>query len=353
MITEDRLRAALQDAASSFEPPADGPQRIIAAAAEPSIRARHRLTVPRPRLLVAAALVAVATLTTLVVTDDSSQPKSPTTASRDVKEHSGQTTVGAASADAVPALEPASSAGTSGGAAAVTHGNSLQTATPLTKVVRKGSVELEVADGRVESAIVRLQAIATGAGGMVSDSKSSEVDNDPTGTVTLRIPADQFDAAVAQVRRLGEVRNASSSATDATAEYTDITARLKSLTATRESLLQVLSSARSIGDILAVRDRITDNQTQIEQLQGRQQVLDNQVALSTLTVSVNERGVSRTQATHRSAWSRAVHGFTSTWSSILAHAGAVIAVLIALALLAAPLYFSGGWIRRAYVRRRA
>lgn len=332
MITEDRLRAALEDAAASFEAPADGARRIIAAAAEPPVPSRRRVTVPRPRLVIAAGLLSVATLIGVVATR--SDPEQVPTLTEAAKSHESGVVADAAG----------------GGVQAITnHGAPVA----LTKIVKQGSIELEVADGRVDTAIARLQTIATGAGGMVSDTKSREANNDPSGVVTIRIPADQFDAAVAQVRRLGKVRNASASATDVTAEYTDITARLKSLTATRESLLQVLAGARSIGDILAVRDRITENQTQIEQLQGRQQVLDNQVALSTLVVSVNEPGATRTEAPRRSAWSRAVRGFTSTWSSILGNAGAVIAVLIALSLLAAALYVSGGWIRRAYVRRRA
>lgn len=157
-------------------------------------------------------------------------------------------------------------------------------------VIRTGSIELVVADGRFRTAVTKLTALATGSGGMVASSETSSVDGAPWGTITLRVPAERFDDVVDQVRELGDVDSSSTSAQDVTGEVTDLTARLKALTAERDQITLILGKAETIPDILSVRDRLTAVQAEIEQLQGRQQVLADQTALSTLTVALREHG---------------------------------------------------------------
>lgn len=157
-------------------------------------------------------------------------------------------------------------------------------------VIRTGSIELVVADGRFRTAVTKLTALATGSGGMVASSETSSVDGAPWGTITLRVPAERFDDVVHQVRELGDVESSSTSAQDVTGEVTDLTARLKALTAERDQITLILGKAETIPDILSVRDRLTAVQAEIEQLQGRQQVLADQTALSTLTVALREHG---------------------------------------------------------------
>jgi hypothetical protein len=139
---------------------------------------------------------------------------------------------------------------------------------------------------------------------------------------------------VVGARKLGKVTSATTGGQDVTAEYTDTDARLKSLSAERDQLALVLSSATNVPDILSVRDRMTSVQTEIEQLQGRKNVLDNQTSLATLTVSVHEKGdvVSPVPTPEKSgfskAWDQAVDGFNSTVQSIIAGSGRTLVLLI-------------------------
>lgn len=222
------------------------------------------------------------------------------------------------------------------------------------KIVKTGTVELQVVKGAVPGTFDRLTALAAGNGGFVAEQKTAEAAGIPNGTITLRVPAASFEAALAQVRKLGKVQSASTSGDDVTAEYTDVDARLKALTSERDQLSLVLTSAQNVGDILAVRDRINAVQTEIEQLQGRKNVLDNQVALSTINVSVREPSGDRAvpvPAGERTgfdkAWHDALHGFNSGVQALIAGSGrAVLVVLcVGVALVVARL----GW---RVVRRR-
>lgn len=188
------------------------------------------------------------------------------------------------SASSAPQIAPSD-----GGAG--TEGGISRALAPLdAKIIRTGNLEVEVKKGSFDAATTRLSTIATSAGGFVSASETSALDDRPRGSVTLRVPADKFDQVVGEVSKVGDVTAVNTSSQDVSGEYTDLVARLKALQGEREQITLVLGRAESIPDILSVRDRLSVVQGEIEQLQGRQTLLDDQTALSTLTVSLTEAG---------------------------------------------------------------
>lgn len=208
------------------------------------------------------------------------------------------------------------------------------------KVVKTGSLDLTVKAKTFTDAEARLRSIAEGAGGYVAGSSTSSSRGVPSGSLTLRVPADRFDAIVGQVGRLGEVTASESRSQDVTGEYTDLQSRLRAATAEREQILLVLGEARDVPQILQVRDRLDDLQAQIEEMQGRLKVLDDQTSLSTLTVSLRERGRPGTapgEPAERTgmarAWHDAVDRFTGGVEAVVAGSGTVL-FLVLLALVA-------------------
>jgi hypothetical protein len=250
-----------------------------------------------------------------------------------------------------------SSAATSGGGSSAPKlpGTALQDAGGLNKslsrnalpaqaaarVIQTGQIALQVQHGQVRSALDRLGAIATGAGGFLSDSREDEGTGTPSGTSTLRVPVADFPAVVAQVRKVGRVTSSSSSARDVTSQYVDLSARINALQQTRSTYLTLLSKATTIGDTLTVQQQIQQVQTQIEQLQGQQKVLVDSSDLATLAVSVSEAGaVPPPVPTHQSpsgfghALHRAVAGFNHGLQAIITVAGPLLLVLLVLGLFA-------------------
>lgn len=195
------------------------------------------------------------------------------------------TRAGSTGADAAPSPEASATGTNTKQLAPQAGGGSIQA-----KIIRTGSVEVEVAKGRFATAVTRLTDLASGVGGFVSASETSQLGQDPRGSVTLRVPAKDFDRVLARIATLGKIRSATTGSQDVTGEYTDVASRIKALEAEREQIGLVLGRAESIPDILSVRDRLSAVQGELEQLQGRKQVLDDQTSLSTLTVSVSEKG---------------------------------------------------------------
>ena len=131
----------------------------------------------------------------------------------------------------------------------------------------------------------------------MSASETTALGKDPRGSITLRVPVRSFDRTVAALRRIGTVAGVTTGSQDVTGEYTDVSARISALKAEREQILLVLDKATTVPDILSVRDRLSSVQAELEQLQGRQQLLDDQASLSTLTVNVREKGSASTPTT--------------------------------------------------------
>jgi hypothetical protein len=95
-----------------------------------------------------------------------------------------------------------------------------------------------------------------------------------------------------QLRELAvDVRGENLNREDVTDQYSDVEAQLRNLRTTEEELRALLTEVRekpnaTPEDIMAVYDSLTEIRGQIEQLQGRRNMLDNLVALSTLTIEL-------------------------------------------------------------------
>ncbi len=104
--------------------------------------------------------------------------------------------------------------------------------------------------------------------------------------MTLRIPADRFDAFLADIEK-GVVRFDSKSitATDVTEEFIDVSQRLKVKKATEERYIALLAKAASVRDVLETEKYISEVRSEIESLEGRLKYLQNRIGLSTLTIT--------------------------------------------------------------------
>src|SRR3954470_2124407 len=236
-------------------------------------------------------------------------------------------------------------AGGSAGAAVGATGPAVQAAPNIpaapvdsvTKIVKTGEIDLQVDKHQVPHTIDKLIALAKLENGFVSDSHSSEGAS-PSGSVTLRVPVQSFEATITEVRThvSGKVLEQQTAGEDVTSKYVDLQARLHSLQTTRATYERLLSHADTIGDILAVESRISGLQTQIEQLQGQLRVLNDQTTYGTLTVTVSEDGGATKTAVvhHQSGMSKAFHRSLNRFVHGIEAIVGIIGPLLLIALIA-------------------
>ena len=156
------------------------------------------------------------------------------------------------------------------------------------KLIRTGRIEIEVES--VEEAIAELGRLATGSGGFVAGTELRADDGGrASGTITLKVPSDRYDAALADLRRLGRVRSESSSVEDVTKAYADLETRLSVKRRTEERLRALLGShTGELSDLLEVERELDRVVGEVEQLQGERRYYDQRIALSTLVVALWE-----------------------------------------------------------------
>ncbi|MGO1839196.1 MAG: DUF4349 domain-containing protein [Candidatus Microbacterium stercoravium] len=154
------------------------------------------------------------------------------------------------------------------------------------RVIRTGSATIVVDD--VASATVALTDLADEYDGYVEDLGSSDADEDATATgwITLRVPADDLDAVRASLADLGDVREERVSSSDVTAQSVDLEARIDSLTASVDRLDELMAKAGSVGDLLEAEQALSERQAELESLQREYDRLGDEVAMSTLSVSL-------------------------------------------------------------------
>ncbi|NPA93711.1 MAG: DUF4349 domain-containing protein [Chloroflexi bacterium] len=157
-------------------------------------------------------------------------------------------------------------------------------------VIRNANLDVVVDDpSKAADEIARL---AKEMGGFVVSAEVSERE-DSTGTrllyghITIRVPAEKFDDAVAQICQLAQrVDRKVITGQDVTEEYVDLKSRLRNLEATRDQLQRIMDDAVNTQDVLSVYRELTQVQGEIEQVKGRIKYLETSSAMSAISVDL-------------------------------------------------------------------
>jgi len=164
----------------------------------------------------------------------------------------------------------------------------LEAATAARKLIRTGRVVLEVPSfTRASDEVAR---IAARHGGYVADSQSSRGEQGKErGTLTIRVAADRFEAAMQALKALGRLRSEGVSTQDVTKAYMDVETRLRVKRETAERLREILRTRTGkLSDVLEAEREVSRVTEEIEQLEGERRYYDQQIALSTIAVELLE-----------------------------------------------------------------
>jgi chromosome segregation ATPase len=110
-------------------------------------------------------------------------------------------------------------------------------------------------------------------------------------TLRLRVPADQLDTLLADLKGLGTVERETVSARDVTEEHADLRVRLANKVELRERLIKLLDKATTVKELLTVEKELARVQTEVESLQGRLDRLNAQVAMSGVSLTLRPKRV--------------------------------------------------------------
>ncbi len=157
------------------------------------------------------------------------------------------------------------------------------------KIIYTAEISLVIED--LAKAQESLEQLIKECKGLIAQSEIQGTTGTPrSGRWKVRLPVENFDTFRAALVKLGEVIRNSVDSKDVTDEYYDVKQRIKNKKVEEERLLDHLKkSTGNLKDILDVERELSRVREEVERLEGRMNVLENLISLTTITVHLQER----------------------------------------------------------------
>jgi hypothetical protein len=189
-------------------------------------------------------------------------------------------------------------------------------------VITTGWVTITVDDPT--AAAERAIEIVDAADGRI-DSRSQQAGSDSqrsSAQLVVRIPADDVDETLESLKELGEVDQISLSSNDVTLQVRDLDAQIAALKASVSRLLELVDQAATTADLVELETAISDRQAQLDSLTSQKEYLSDQIAYSTITLDLAEKGALPSNVPG-DFWS----GLAAGWASLTAALGGLVVVI--------------------------
>lgn len=158
------------------------------------------------------------------------------------------------------------------------------------KLIR--TVYLSLQTTEFDSVLSNLASKTTELGGYIENSSVSGnsyyYQSTRYASYTIRIPSAKLDQFVEVVKELGNVTHKNESVEDVTLRYVDVESRKKALETEQERLMELLSNAENMEDLLAIEDKLSEVRYELENYGSQLRMLDNQIDYSTVNVDIDE-----------------------------------------------------------------
>ncbi len=159
------------------------------------------------------------------------------------------------------------------------------------KIIYTAKVDLNVAD--FDQASDQLDQLAKTNKGYVAQSYVNGSPGSPrTGSWTVRVPVEHFEAFLREAEKLGELHSAKVDSEDITDKFYDLKAHIKTNKVEEESLQKLLiekAPNSKLEDLVAVRRELRTIRGEIEQQEGRLNRWDKESQLATCTITLTDQ----------------------------------------------------------------
>lgn len=165
----------------------------------------------------------------------------------------------------------------------------------ITKIIYSGNIGIYTDD--YKGTFARIEKYALEIGGFVQTSSSSYIDKVEntvinSGYITIRVPSVKFDTAMKEIEKYGETISSSTNSANISQQYQDIKGQLESLKIQEARLLDYLTKADKIQDMLSIESELNRVRTEMDYRTTMINNWDKEVAYSTIYVAVYEKELS-------------------------------------------------------------
>lgn len=159
------------------------------------------------------------------------------------------------------------------------------------KLIRTVNLDVETED--FETLMEKLEGHIAALGGYIeqSDISGNSIQSNYSrrrAYMTIRIPSTELDQFISSVEADGNITNKSETTSDVTLQYSDLESRKKTLTLEQDRIWELLEKADTLEAVIALEERLSEINYELESMESRLRLYDNQVEYSTVYVNVSE-----------------------------------------------------------------
>ena len=209
------------------------------------------------------------------------------------------------------------------------------------------TVSMEAETETYDDLIPALDTRITALGGYVESRETGSYSRTRRWSrMTIRIPAESLADFVAHVGENANVLSTSEQTQDVTLQYADTEAKITALKTEQTRLLELLSQASNLSEILEIEARLSDVTYELERYESQKRSYDNRIVYATVTLHIEEVEV-LTPVQEPTVWTRIRDGFKESLEGVgdgitdifvflvagspyIAVCGAVLALIIAI-----------------------
>ena len=152
------------------------------------------------------------------------------------------------------------------------------------KIIKNATLNLEVKD--YNSFYKSFREKVRSLGGYVAQEEQTQSDYKIENTLTIKVPVDQFDNALALLTsNVEKINERKISSQDVTAEFVDTKSRMEAKKQVRLRYMDLLKQAKNMEEILSVQSEINGIQEEIESAAGRIEYLGHSSSYSTINLT--------------------------------------------------------------------
>ena len=194
-------------------------------------------------------------------------------------------------------------------------------AEPSPMIVRSAVLRLEVQ--KMSDARERLNQILLKRGGYIAQlSVMAEGNSQQTLVASLRVPVNQLNDSIAELKKLGRVVEETITGEEVTNQHRDLVARLNNARTTESKLNDVIQQhTGKVTDILEVEKESARVRGEIEQMEAEQKTLEHRVDFATIDLKLAEEYKAQLNTPAPSVLMQlrnaSVNGFRNAFESLL------------------------------------
>ena len=156
-------------------------------------------------------------------------------------------------------------------------------------IIKTAYATIDVSSSKFSTTVSEVESLVEAFEGSISNTYlSTNYQGLKSYSLTMNIPAGDFETFLNQIEIISQHSNISSNANDVTEYVLDIDSRLKALNNEKLALEEIKNEATSTSDKLQVQTQLRYINQDIEMLQGQREYYEKSTSFSTLTLEIRE-----------------------------------------------------------------